>query len=121
MPRTLVVFFKEEDGSVPLLDWLDDLEDKAKDKCVVKIERLAELGHALRRPEADVLRDGIYELRTHRGTVQYRTLYFFHGTQAVVISHGIAKEDQIPSREIDLALARKAKYLKNPEKHTHEE
>ena len=121
MPRTTVVFFKEEDGSVPLLDWLDGLEDKAKDKCVVRLERLAELGHELRRPEADFLRDGIYELRTHKGHVQYRMLYFFDGNTAAVVSHGVVKEDRVPSGEIELALNRKAMFLKNRARHTYEE
>lgn len=121
MPRTRVVFYKNEDGSVPLLDWLDGLEDKARDKCVVKIERLAELGHDLRRPEADLLRDGIYELRTKRGHVQYRILYFFHGNVAAIVSHGLTKEKAVPPLEIDRALERKNKFLKNPARHTLEE
>ena len=52
MPRISVVFYKEEDGAVPVLEWLDSLQPKALDKCVVRIERLRELGHELRRPEA---------------------------------------------------------------------
>jgi hypothetical protein len=53
MPKTKVVFYREDDGSVPILEWLDSLQPKALDKCAVRIERLAELGHELRRPEAD--------------------------------------------------------------------
>ncbi len=60
MPKTKVVFYKEDDGSVPILKWLDSLEPKAVDKCTLRIERLAELGHELRRSEADFLRDGIW-------------------------------------------------------------
>jgi len=63
MPKTKVVFFKEADGTVPILEWFDSLQEKALDKCRVRIERLEELGHELRRPEADLLRNGIYELR----------------------------------------------------------
>ena len=63
MSKTKVVFYREEDGTVPVLDWLDGLPDKVKAKCRVRIERLKGLGHELRRPEADYLRDGIYELR----------------------------------------------------------
>ena len=48
------------------------------DKVVVRLDRLRELGHELRRPEADFLRDGIYELRTASRGVNYRVLYFFH-------------------------------------------
>jgi hypothetical protein len=38
-------------------------ERKAWAKCRERIRRLAELGYELRRPHADFLRDGIYELR----------------------------------------------------------
>ena len=62
MSRTLVVFYKDRKGNVPVLEWLDALPVKIQDKCVVKIERLRELGHELRRPEADLLRNGVYEL-----------------------------------------------------------
>jgi phage-related protein len=92
MPSTEVVFFQEDDRSVPLLDWLDGLPQRAQLKCLVKLQRLEELGHELRRPEADFLRDGIYEIRIRLGSVNFRLLYFFHGRQAAVISHGTAKE-----------------------------
>jgi hypothetical protein len=36
-----VVFYKEDDGSVPILEWLDSLQPKAVDKCTVRIERLS--------------------------------------------------------------------------------
>ena len=63
MPKTPVVFYQEDPKSVPVLDWLNSLPQKALDKCRVRIERLRDLGHELRRPESDFLRDGIYELR----------------------------------------------------------
>lgn len=44
------------------------------------------LGHELRRPEADFLRDGIYELRVSLQGQQYRMLYFFHGKVVAVVS-----------------------------------
>lgn len=47
MPRTRVVLYQEADGTVPLLDWLDTLPEKAQDKCRLSIERLRELGHEL--------------------------------------------------------------------------
>ena len=74
MPKIEVVFFSRDDGTCPLLMWLDGLPAKVQDKCVVRIERLAELGYDLRRPEADYLRDEIYELRTSFHSVQYRML-----------------------------------------------
>jgi phage-related protein len=119
MPKTTVVFYREDDGMAPILEWFDSLPEKALDKCTVRIERLQELGHELRRPEADFLRDGIYELRVGLRHVNYRMLYFFHGSMAAVISHGITKEDRVPTKEIEKAIARKARFLANPELHTY--
>jgi putative component of toxin-antitoxin plasmid stabilization module len=79
------------------------------------------LGHELRRPEADYLRDGIYELRIKRGHVNYRILYFFHGNVAAVLSHGLVKERTVPSKEINKAIQRKQKFEQNPERHSWEE
>jgi len=119
MPPVRVVFYQDADGTAPAIDWLDRLPQKARDKCRVRIERLPELGHELRRPEADFLRDGIYELRTRMGSVNYRLLYFFHGNTVAVVSHGITKEKDIPAKEIDRALEHKAKFVQDPERHTH--
>jgi phage-related protein len=121
MPQTKVVFYKEDDGTVPLLEWLDALQPKALDKCTVRIERLKEMGHELRRPEADFLRDGIYELRIGLQHVNYRILYFFHGRIAAVISHGLVKEDEVPPKEIEKAIEKKRKFELNPKAHTHVE
>jgi phage-related protein len=113
--------FKIDDGSVPFLDWFGGIPPKAQDKCRVRLERLHQLGHELRRPEADFLRDGIYELRVALQGINYRMLYFFQGRDAVVVSHGIVKERVVPSKEIDLAVLRRAQFVADPRKHTYEE
>src|SRR6266496_3233542 len=121
MPKTEVVLYMEEDGSVPILEWLDSLQSKTLDKCTVRIERLKEMGHELRRPEADTLRDGIYELRIGLQHVNYRMLYFFQGRTAAVVSHGLVKEAEVPAKEIEKAIERKRKFEKNPKAHTYVE
>lgn len=121
MPKTHVVFYQEADETTPVLDWLDALPSNAQDKCRIRIERLRELGHELRRPEADLLRDGIYELRIGLQGVHYRILYFFHGTIAAVLTHGLVKERLVPSREIEVAIRRKRKFEQAPERHTYQE
>jgi phage-related protein len=121
MPRTKVILYRDDDGTVPLLDWLDALPDKARDKCVVWIEPLCDLGHELRRPEADCLRDGICELRVALRGINYRVLYFFHGREAVVLSHGLVKEREVPPKEIDRAIVRKHKSAAAPARHTYQE
>jgi phage-related protein len=103
------------------VQWFDKLPVKAQDKCYLRLERLREMGHELRRPEADFLRNGIYELRVSLGGVHHRILYFFHGAMAAVVSHGLVKERVVPSNEIDHAVERKKRFEANPAKHTYEE
>jgi phage-related protein len=50
--------------------------------------------------------------------VQYRILYFFHGSEAVVISHGLTKEGKVPGAEIERAIERMARFRANPPKHS---
>jgi phage-related protein len=121
VPRTKVIFYQEEDGTVPVLDWLDAIPAKAQLKCLARLERLRQEGHELRRPEADLLRDKIYELRSSLQGVHYRLLYFFHGNVAAVVSHGIVKEDRVPPVEIDRAMERRRRFETNPQAHTFEE
>ena len=121
MPRTRVVFYKDREGNVPVLEWLDGLPARIQDKCVVKIERLRELGHELRRPEADLLRNGVYELRVGREGMNYRILYFFHGRVAAVLAHGLTKEQEVPVKDIERALERKRLFEQDPDGHTYRE
>jgi phage-related protein len=122
VPRTGVVFFCKENGSAPILDWFAKLPPKAQDKCQVRIERLAELGHELRRPEADYLRDGIYERRAKHAGMNYRMLYFFHGQTAVVLSHGFSKQrSRVPDNEIQRAAERRKRFEAAPDRHTYTE
>ena len=121
MPKTTVIFYAEADGSSPVFDFLQHLrerKEKAFAKCMIRLERLEALGHELRRPEADLLRDGIYELRIRLGTVNYRILYFFVGKQIAVVAHAITKEAEVPRREIDIAIERMTAFLSDPKTHS---
>lgn len=121
MGAVKIIFYKDG-SSVPILEFLDEIPKKASEKGEVKLERLAELGNELRRPEADFLRDGIYELRWQLQGIQYRLLYFFHGREAVVLSHGIIKQgSEVPVKEIELALKRKIIFEKDPVAYSYSE
>ena len=122
MPRTQLVFFMADDGTIPVRDWLAQLQQRQRRafaRCVVRIRRLGQLGHELRRPEADLLRDGIYELRVREGRVQYRLLYFFHGRNAAVLAHALTKEAKVPKADIDRAVKRKAQFESDPASHSY--
>jgi phage-related protein len=123
VPLTEVQFYRENDGEVPVLEWLEQLrrdDRRAFVKCLARIRRLADQGHKLRRPEADYLRDGIYELRVRRGRVHYRLLYFFHGRNVALLANALAKEGEVPAAEIERAIRRLKVYKQDPDKHAHE-
>lgn len=125
MPETRVIFYKDKNGDMPVLLWLDELERQDRKGLVICLERiqlLASLGHELRRPLADFLRDGIYELRASHRRVQYRILYFFHGRNVAIIAHAIVKEGSaVPDIDIDRSIERQRLFTANPEIHTYEE
>jgi phage-related protein len=123
MPKTQVIFYQEDDRVAPVVEWLLELKEtneKAWANCRVRIEQLAASGHELRRPAADFLRDGIYELRAKQGHVQYRMLYFFHGRNVAILAHSLTKEDEVPDIDIERAIARKKRFEANPNEHTYE-
>jgi phage-related protein len=124
MPKTEVIFYKDDDGKCLLLECLDRWKAKVQDKFVVRIERLQDVGHELRRPEAAILRDGIHELRVRDGSINYRVLYFFidksPGEKLAVLFDGLTKEAEVPPKDIDRAIKARKKFAANPKKYTYE-
>lgn len=125
MPETRIIFYQDEEGKVPVLDWLDKLEQQDQKgllNCLDRIQKLASMGHELRRPLADFLRDGIYELRASHRRVQYRILYFFHGRNIAIVAHAIIKEDaEVPDIDINRAINRQRLFISDPANYTYEE
>ena len=118
MPEINIVFFQDDSNAAPVLDWILSLDPKVQTKCLARIQRLQQQGHELRRPEADYLRDEIYELRVSHLRTNYRILYFFHERTAAVLAHGIVKERQVLPQEIERAIERKLKFQQNPDRYT---
>src|SRR5688572_22916467 len=102
MPDTDIRLFRDDNGSTPLVEWLATIETrdrKTYEKCRRYLQRLAEFGRELRRPTADYLRDGVYELRIKHLGVNYRILYGFVGQDIVLVSHGISKKQKVPAKD----------------------
>ena len=122
MPQVSVVFFQDDDGSVPALEWLREMKQRDRRITAKFHERILELkeqGWELTRPTADILRDGIHELRVRFGSVNYRLLYGFHGHTTAILAHGLVKEAEVPAVDIDIAIARMTKFAENPGVHTY--
>ena len=120
MPQTKVFLYQADDGTSPVLAWLQELaarNRKAAAACIARVRLLEAFGHELRRPIGDYLRDGIYELRAKRGRVNYRILYFFHGKNVAVLAHRLTKEKKVPPADVERAIRRKNRYVEDPQKH----
>ncbi len=119
MPQVDVIFYQDDDGGVPVLEWIDSLRRAGLiDKAKARIDLLEQQVHALRRPHGAPLRDKIHELRWEAGKVNYRILYFFNGQNAVVLAHGCTKESEVDSADIDRANRRRARFIADPAGHT---
>jgi len=123
MPQTEIRVFRKASGVCPLIDWLRTLKarfPKAHSKCLAAIVNLSQNGSDLRRPAADYLRDGIFELRIRAGKVHYRILYAFTGKQVAVLTHGFTKKGAVPDNEIERAISSSNLARQDPKKYTAE-
>jgi phage-related protein len=100
-----IVFYKTPRGDSPFEAFLEGHNDKGRAKFIKLLEVLREHGPNLKRPYADVLREGIRELRVGFGGNAYRALYFFFVRDSIVITHAFMKKtDKVPPEEIERAL-----------------
>jgi phage-related protein len=125
MPQTTLLVYRDAKGNAPLVEWLNELEEaepKAFVRCLERIQQLERLGHELRRPAADILRNKIHELRAKLGRVHYRILYFFYEGERNVacLTHGFTKEGPVPNAEIEFAIRAKKLVTSDRDQYTEE-
>lgn len=111
-----VNFYREEDGSKPVGDFIRNLDVKLKAKVVSDLHRLEMLGNEARFPLSKYLAEDIFELRTILGNNIVRILYFFDDGEIIIATNGFVKKQQkTPQSEILLAKQRRLIYLKRKE------
>lgn len=111
-----VNFYREEDGSKPVADFIRSLDVKMKAKVVSDLHRLEILGNEARAPLSKCLEDDIFELRTMLGSNIVRVLYFFDEGEIIIATNGFVKKQQkTPRSEILLAKQRRTAYFARKE------
>lgn len=103
-------FYRQERGDEPVRDFLRALPKAARMEAGAALTDLEEQGSQLRRPGADYLRDGIYELRFRSERVEYRILYFFDRSEIVLMNAFVKKTRKTPATEIERAIKRRAQW-----------
>ncbi|MCI8442521.1 MAG: type II toxin-antitoxin system RelE/ParE family toxin [Provencibacterium sp.] len=116
MPNFEVNFFRKEDGSCPVAEFLSSLDKKMRAKLLMGVALLEEEGPHLREPYSKSLGDGIFELRAQQGGNITRVLYFFVIGRQIILTNGFIKKTQkTPEAEITIAKRFRTEYLSRKE------
>jgi phage-related protein len=113
MPRTQAVYYRVPDGSEPVNDFLDQLDERKQATLDLQIDRLNDRPPAappLPYPHSSQVRGGMRELRCHYGAELYRVLYRRSGN-LIVLLHMLRKDTgKLPEADIAVAEARWADF-----------
>jgi len=112
-----IVFYKRENGKVPVRDFLFSLPVKLRSKSLRDIELLKQYGSELKEPYVKPIKGkknkGLYELRIKYGHDIARIFYFMHINNRYVLLHGFIKKTlKTPEREIEKALSYMEDYIR---------
>jgi phage-related protein len=108
----LAIYYERKDGVSPVYEFVESLAVREKAKVLNWIELLEEQGPQLPRPYADLLEDGIHELRIKITGDQIRILYFFCYKDFIVLTHSFVKNsDKVPAAEIIKAKQCRSDFL----------
>jgi len=107
-----VIYYSGQDGSKLVEMYIDNLSIREQAKTLAFIGLLEEKGPNLPRPYADLLDDGIHELRIKLSGTQVRILYFFCYQNFIVLTNVFKKHsDKVPVEQIKLAKENRTDFL----------
>ena len=108
----IVLYFEDKNRTCDIECFLDSLKEKERAKAIAWIDKLEEEGNELKRPFADYLQKGIYELRISLNQKNVRILYFFVFKNFIILSHVFRKNTKrVPEKEIARAISNKDEFL----------
>jgi phage-related protein len=107
-----IYYYDKVDGISPVKDYIDALPLRERAKTLAFIGLLETNGPNLLRPYADLLKDGIHELRIKLTGTQTRILYFFCYQNIIVLTNVFEKHTgTVPESEIILAKTCRIDFL----------
>ena len=108
-----ILYYSEDEKLSDIEKFIDSKDERNQAKIFAWLEKLAELGPNLPRPYADILVDGIHELRIKLSGSQVRILYFFCYKDYIILTNQFVKNtDKVPKSEINKSKERRDKFLK---------
>ncbi|HHE38562.1 MAG TPA: type II toxin-antitoxin system RelE/ParE family toxin [Candidatus Cloacimonetes bacterium] len=99
-----IIYYESSENKCPIMEFIDSRSKRNQAKILGLISLLQEYGPNLPRPYADLLYDGIHELRIKLSGEDTRILYFFCYRDFIVLTHSFIKTTgKIPKSEIKKA------------------
>lgn len=107
-----ILYYETVKGICPVQEFIDLRKDRDQAKIFSWISLLEKHGPNLPRPYADLLDDGIHELRIKLSGNQIRILYFFCYRDFIILTHAFEKHtDAVPQSEIKKAQNYRTDFL----------
>jgi phage-related protein len=107
-----VYYYEDNNGAIPVKEYIDSLVIRDRAKSLAFIGLLETHGPQLPRPYADLLEDGIHELRMKLTGTQVRILYFFCYQNNIILTNSFEKHtDAVPKSEMKIAKGRRTDFL----------
>ena len=108
-----ILYYTSEKGDCPVENFINGRSIANQAKIFNWIEQLEIKGPNLPRPYADLLDDGIHELRVKLSGEQIRVLYFFCYKEYIVLTHAFNKNtDKVPQSELVKAKKHRDDFIK---------
>jgi len=109
-----VLFCDDQMQSCPVTDFIENCPPKHRVKILRFLSLLEEHGPTLPRPYADLLYDGIHELRLTLSGRQARVLYFFCYRKFIVLYYAFLKNTQrVPNKFIRKVRDYRYEFIEN--------
>jgi phage-related protein len=107
-----VLYYETSEGKCPVREFIDSRQGRDQAKIFALISNLQDRGPTLPRPYADLLEDGIHELRIRLSGDQFRVLYFFCFQRFIVLTHAFVKVPaKVPRAEIQKVKKYRSDFL----------
>ena len=104
MKNWKIIYYETTEGECPVEDFISSKSINNRAKILGLFSFLEEKGPNLPRPYADLLVDGIHELRIKLSGDQLRILYFFCYKDYIILTHPFIKRtDKVPIQQIEKA------------------
>lgn len=114
-----IIYYETADGKCPVDEFINTRSINNQAKIFNWLTQLETHGPNLPRPYADLLTDGIHELRIKLSGDQIRIIYFFCFRDFIILTHAFTKStNRVPEVEIRKAVKFREDFIKRHDEKT---